>query len=419
MYTIYELHKKSNVSIAILQRYRNIGVLVDKFEVRTYKNALTKGLNRRKVIVYDENELNLIIKFNFILFNNEIIRIPKDIDIRILTSKLKNDNYRKNEIEKYSYWLNLYKNDIKMSLKKHQIVVDNKKIFFYDKSNSLYQNTSRMDEICNLLLQYEKIENIPGFPKHFSLIDYKLWMFFGFDEENAKKNVSYIQQKNSLKFNIKKKQNPLLYKNINTTQKMYWITKGYSEEESIKLVSERQKTFSKQICIEKYGNDEGIKRWKCRQKKWQSTIKNKPLSERILINSKKMFKKTYSKISQQLFVQIYDKIKIDFDFRDIFFATFDNVSGVINDDGVNKEYFIKTRGKVIKYYDFFIKSKHLIIEFDGDYWHNIKSIKNVDKLKEKIAKKYIDNVKILRIIESDYRNNPELTIKKCLEFIYE
>ena len=58
----------------------------------------------------------------------------------------------------------------------------------------------------------------------------------------------------------------------NDNQVKYWIKKGYSEEESKQKVSERQRTFTLEKCIEKYGEKEGIKRYTERQTKWSAKV---------------------------------------------------------------------------------------------------------------------------------------------------
>lgn len=70
-------------------------------------------------------------------------------------------------------------------------------------------------------------------------------------------------------------------------RKEYWIKKGYSEQESIKKVSESQSTFSLEKCIEKYGLLDGTNRWTIRQKKWQNTLKNKTENDIIEMNKKR------------------------------------------------------------------------------------------------------------------------------------
>jgi hypothetical protein len=63
-------------------------------------------------------------------------------------------------------------------------------------------------------------------------------------------------------------------KKISPTQILYWTSRGYSEGDAKKKISELQKTFSLDICIEKYGIEEGTKRWSERQEKWKSKVFN-------------------------------------------------------------------------------------------------------------------------------------------------
>ena len=65
----------------------------------------------------------------------------------------------------------------------------------------------------------------------------------------------------------------------NWTQVPYWTKHGYSEEEVKKIVSEKQATFSLEKCIEKYGEENGRKKWLERQERWQNTLKSKPKEE--------------------------------------------------------------------------------------------------------------------------------------------
>lgn len=69
--------------------------------------------------------------------------------------------------------------------------------------------------------------------------------------------------------------------------KEYWLDKGYSLDEAIEIVSKSQVTFSKELCIEKYGEIEGLARWNKRQTDWQNTLSNKSDEEISAINLKK------------------------------------------------------------------------------------------------------------------------------------
>lgn len=186
------------------------------------------------------------------------------------------------------------------------------------------------------------------------------------------------------------------------TQISYWKERGFSEEEAKKKISSVQKTFSLDICIQKYGEIEGRKRWVERQEKW---IKN--------------YKKTnYSKKSQELFKKIYELICGDYE--EINFATL-KCKKTYKDESDNKNYekVLRLPGCVIVP-DFFIYDTKKVIEFDGVYWHDFKR-RNMpeNKLREQEReRKLIENgYDILRINEVEWDNSPEETVEKCLRFI--
>ena len=194
-----------------------------------------------------------------------------------------------------------------------------------------------------------------------------------------------------------------------TNQTGYWVKMGFSEEEAKQKISERQKTFSKEKCIEQYGNEEGIKKWSERQKKWQNTLKNKSPEEIERINRSKFKNTGYSLVSQRLFNTLYEKIKIDF--NEIYFAT----KGVSN---INNEYIIITNEKKVYFTDFLIKDTNKIIEFDGDYWHGEKrGNQERDRIREKSIKSM--GYDIYRVKERDFNRNPHFVIQECLNFIYD
>jgi len=96
-----------------------------------------------------------------------------------------------------------------------------------------------------------------------------------------------IQRANSLKCAKNKKENPELYKNITPNQINYWVKRGYSIDESKLKVSEFQKMFSLEICIEKYGENDGKEVFNKRQEKWLNTLNNKTEEEKLDINLRK------------------------------------------------------------------------------------------------------------------------------------
>lgn len=183
---------------------------------------------------------------------------------------------------------------------------------------------------------------------------------------------------------------------LTETQLSYWLAKGYSKSEAKLKLKDRQTTFSKEKLIQKYGEVEGLRKWVERQEKWQNSYKHS----------------NFSKISQELFKQVYNLIKNDY--KEIYFAQL-NENKEIDDSGKNYEYILKLNSKSIKP-DFFIKDIKKIIEFDGVYWHR----KNPENKKremfrdEEIIK---SGYKVLHINEYAYQKNPEKEIQKCIQFI--
>lgn len=173
-----------------------------------------------------------------------------------------------------------------------------------------------------------------------------------------------------------------------TSQVKYWTNRGYSEVEAKEIISERQKTFTLEKCIEKYGEERGLEMFKNRQLKWQSNFKH--------LN--------YSKISQELFWTLYGVLD-----DECYFAQ--NNNGVKDESGKNHELRIKTSNSVVSL-DFYYPKNNSIIEFDGDYWHTEERDIERDKSLNDVG-----YTRILHIKECDYRENKDLIIKKCIDFL--
>ena len=139
--------------------------------------------------------------------------------------------------------------------------------------------------------------------------------------------------------------------------------------------------------IEKYGSILGVEKYK----------------ERIIRCTENKFN-GYSKISQELFWEIYDKLcnelKTECHFHELDHEVY---------------FFVNESWAKMIYVDF--KCKNAIIEFDGDYWHTLPYHLNRDPLKNKYLKQRKYN--LLRIRELDYINNKQETIDKCIKFINE
>lgn len=249
--------------------------------------------------------------------------------------------------------------------------------------------------------EYDKIHN----PNHHLKFAYskEALMYRGYSEEEAER-ISKEAGRKVGELNKKHwKENPEKFYNTRTTRKEYWIKKGYSEEEAIQKVKERQRTFTLEKCIAKYGEEIGKHRWQERQYKWKKSLQ-------------KNFDKFGDGRSQQ---SQWATVCIN------------KICKYFNIDKPNKEKFITDKESLKKYsYDFCYNNK--LIEFNGDYWHCnpliydanyfngrkkmiAKDIWIFDKNKELCAINH--GYKILYIWEYDYNINPEETINKCIEFI--
>ena len=205
----------------------------------------------------------------------------------------------------------------------------------------------------------------------------------------------------------------------NTNQVEYWTKRGFSEEEAIKKVSERQTTFSKEICIEKYGEEEGIRIWKERQEKWQKTLDSKSPEEKERIARAKMnFGRSYSNISQEMFWKIYEKIKDKVDTNCIYFATYHRLSHKKDESGRNHEYFYLTDDGDAYFLDFLLSDKKRIIEFDGDYWHG-EARGNQERDRERELKLKKEGYQVYRVPERDYRREPIAMVYEAVQFLLE
>lgn len=194
------------------------------------------------------------------------------------------------------------------------------------------------------------------------------------------------------------------------TQIEYYLRQGYSEKESKKLLKKRQTTFSKEICIQKYGQEKGIVIFNNRQNKWNDSM-----------NKNGNMKGGFSIISQKLFFNLLEYYKIEKKIN-IYFAT------------KNKEIKINGIDNILFLYDFTDLDQKKIIEYNGDLYHaNPKIYENIDtphpfrknltaediwkKDGEKLRIALLNGFQVLTIWDSEYKKDKENTIKKCLKFL--
>lgn len=232
---------------------------------------------------------------------------------------------------------------------------------------------------------------------------------------NSKRNTTEEQRKSRSSFSVNKylkdgqtleqaKQSVTnfakraLKDRVTSTQLEYWLEKTEGNiEEAKKFLAERQRTFTLEKCIEKYGEEEGRKKWIARQEKW---IKN-------------YRKKSYSFISQELFWAIQERMR--YDPEDIAFATFD--SGVKTSNLENKEARLYLDNRLVLP-DFILFKAKKIIEFDGVYYHrNTPENRKRDKQRDKDLER--NGYRVFHVNEKRYKENFSDILKKCIDFLNE
>lgn len=232
--------------------------------------------------------------------------------------------------------------------------------------------------------------------KSFRKINIEYWLERGYSLEESKIKVSEFQREQSLKFKAKREKDFSQYAKCYNNRIEYWLDKGYSLEEALEKLTKRQSTFSLEKCIKKYGETEGLVKFYKRQEKWQKSLYENKTDDEIIEMHKKcdcvsidfFIRKGYtfeeaevknkeaiikrfvkcskaSKQSLEIFLPLYNKLlNMGISQSDIFF-------GYKN----KKEWYIySNEHKRIFFYDFTIRSKKIIIEFQGSKFHYNKNI---------------------------------------------
>lgn len=229
-------------------------------------------------------------------------------------------------------------------------------------------------------------ENNPGYQHNGTLSSFskKYTKYKGMDDDTKEQK---IKDQHSKLINTRS------INNNDTTTLAYYTSRGMPIEEAEVARSERQRTFSLDICVEKYGLEQGMERWIQRQESWISSPGIQAMSSGV------------SKISQEML----DEVARGFD-GECMYATNGRPD-------CNNEYNMRTRAGIVRL-DFFVPDTGHIIEFDGDYWHSDKNPKYIpNEIKDAKILTSFPHLKILHIRECDYRTDKQGTINKCLSFL--
>lgn len=237
---------------------------------------------------------------------------------------------------------------------------------------SLFSFTDKLVCMSIELLKKEKIgiklfrkiycQTVNGGFSKFSKI---FWINRGWSEIDTISKIKDLQKKNSNKKTEKLKTRQKLNDNswkteFNTTPEYFVKKFGVNMIEAQKMLTERQKTFSLDKCIKKYGEVDGQLVFKDRQDKWIHTLSLKSPEEKMQINCKRNV--TLGKASKE-------SLKIFNPLRKFLLST-----GLFHDDEIylgvddKKEWFLSSFDKFYSY-DFCVPKLKLIIEFQGHAWH--------------------------------------------------
>jgi len=116
-------------------------------------------------------------------------------------------------------------------------------------------------------------------------------------------------------------------------------------------------------------------------------------------------KRNYSKVSQELFYNIHSQLPYELQ-QHTHFAQ------------LNSELYKYDKNNSTGYlYDFAITTLKLLIEFDGDYWHNMPGAKERDEQKQKFAEEI--GYKVIRVKEGEYYKNKQYITACCVKEINE
>lgn len=307
-----------------------------------------------------------------------------------------------------------------------------KSLKYLKENNIKYQTilkifkTFQENNVKNCFIRFKRIlKNRHGFTKYTCLLRYGkiegLKRYKIYCDKQAYTNSKEYKKMTDEEFEAYNKSRAVTIDNL---------IKRHGEEKGKEIWNsycEKQRySTSKEYFIEKYGEKDGLEKYNNFYRKKAQTLENfiEKYGEKI---GKQKFdefnfkrSKFYSKMSQELFENLNEKLNLDLNHK-VYYATHKNSEFCINK---NKP----------KFFDFVISDLKLCIEFNGDNFHanpkiysenetpnpfiptlTAKEIWESDKNKLELLK--LRNFDYIIVWESDYKNNKENEINRCIEFI--
>jgi len=173
-----------------------------------------------------------------------------------------------------------------------------------------------------------------------------------YTEDEAKLKIKNKQSKAFINRWKKIKNGEIQYFPNTTLQ--YYLNKGLSFDEANTALIDRQKTFSLELCIEKYGEEKGKKRFEERQKKWKIALDSKTDEEKERIKRSQFSRlQKYSSASFLFFNSVTEFLNLEYD---LYF-------------GKNEYLIYDKKLKRCFFFDFVIPELKLCIEYNGLTFH--------------------------------------------------
>lgn len=220
---------------------------------------------------------------------------------------------------------------------------------------------------------------------------------------------------------------------------------GWTKEQFEEFNKSRAVTL--ELCIERHGEDSGRKMWGdyCERQRYTTSLEymieeygetvgiekyNKFNEERLkqayinfVLNPNNRSDKSFSNVSQELFNNVNDRLSKLGIYNEIYYETYNN------------EYLINQSKTQIYFLDFYDKTKNLVIEFNGLYWHadprlyestdefnrngNITTAQRIwdkDKKRKENIIRLLNNPIYIEVWEFDWYENPDKVMEEILKY---
>lgn len=259
-------------------------------------------------------------------------------------------------------------------------------------------NKDSVDEIQKMIddtktlsyKQFVKYDFLPRFVNEKSHWSIRFWIQRGYTITESEDEVRRLQKNNASKMTKQAKIRPDKWRRSRNTCIEYWLDKtGGNNKQAEELLSQRQSTFSKAKCIEKFGEEEGLQRWNLRQEKWIKSLSEKTDEEikdmrakqcHTLDNMKKRHGEekgieawnNYLQAHSSMYNSSKWSLDMIYEVEKSFHKSGITYNSVYHNESQN-EYFLSCN-ELFCFYDYTLPDLKLIFEFNGEHVHPNKKV---------------------------------------------